>query len=409
MRSEPPSSRPTGFRSAPSQRAAAASPAKRLKRARAFAGRLSPARLEPMYATVGTEIPQGDDWTFEPKYDGMRVLAFARPVDADDADDAARDDARADAVVGRSPRRRERGVHLVTRNGRDKSAQFPEVVEALRSLARRVRRPVILDGEIVVLERDRPGRFQTLQSRMHLQDAAQVEVQARDAPAALVAFDILKDGDAELFGKPWVERRSRLERLLRGPRQQKRVRLAETTADGAAMIERASRAGWEGVIAKRTTSTYAPGSRSRDWLKLKLQYRAEFVVGGFTEPRNTRQYIGALLLGYYDREGRLRYVGHMGGGFTRDGLADMYARLAPLKRQTPPFVDPPRTNEPAHWVEPKTVVEVKFAEWTVDGKLRQPIFLGVRDDKDARDVGLEGTSLQEWAAALRRGGRPAPQ
>jgi bifunctional non-homologous end joining protein LigD len=367
------------------------STARQLKRARAFAGRLSPARLEPMYATVGTEIPNGDDWTFEPKYDGMRVLAFARRID--DGDD--------NGATG--PRRRAQGVRLMTRNGRDKSAQFPEVVDALRSLVRRAGRPVILDGEIVVLERDRPGRFQTLQSRMHLQNSEQVAAQAKDAPAALIAFDILKDGDAELFREPWTERRRRLEHLLRGARM-KKVRLSDTTPDGGAMVERAHAAGWEGVIAKRTTSPYTPGARSKDWLKLKLQYRAEFVVGGYTEPRKTRQYIGALLLGYYDRDANLRYVGHMGGGFTRDGLADMYARLRPLEQKTPPFVDPPKTNEPAHWVEPKVVVEVKFAEWTADGKLRQPIFLGIRDDKDALDVGLERTSLQEWAAAMRRVG-----
>jgi bifunctional non-homologous end joining protein LigD len=347
-----------------------------------------------MYATVGTEIPHGNDWTFEPKYDGMRVLAFARPID---------DDIAPEGTEAPRPRRRAQGVRLITRNGRDKSGQFPEVVDALRSLARRAGRPIILDGEIVVLERDRPGRFQTLQSRMHLQNAAEVTAQAKEAPAALVAFDILQDGDAELFGEPWTERRGRLERLLRSPRPQK-VRLSDTTPDGDRMVERANAAGWEGVIAKRTTSTYSPGARSRDWLKLKLQYRAEFVVGGWTEPRRTRPYIGALLLGYYDREGNLHYVGHMGGGFTREGLAEMSKRLKPLERRTPPFVDPPKTNEPAHWVEPTIVVEVKFAEWTADWKLRQPIFLGIRDDKDARDVGLERKSLQEWGAAMRRAG-----
>jgi bifunctional non-homologous end joining protein LigD len=374
------------------------STARSLKRARVFAGRLSPSRLEPMYATVGTEIPQGDDWTFEPKYDGMRVLAFARPTDDDDpaADDGGNGPAR--------PRRRAGGVRLMTRNGKDKATQFPEVVDALRSLAQRAHRTLILDGEIVVLERDRPGRFQTLQSRFHLKDAEQIALQAKEAPSALIAFDILQDGDAELFREAWTERRRRLEKLLRGVRL-KKVRISETTTDGGAMVGRANAAGWEGVIAKRTTSVYTPGSRSRDWLKLKLQYRAEFVVGGYTDPRKTRQYIGALLLGYYDREGRLVYVGHMGGGFTRDGLADMYERLKPLERTTAPFADPPKTNEPAHWVEPKVVVEVKFAEWTADRMLRQPIFLGVRDDKDAHDVGLEGTSLQEWAAAMRHAGR----
>lgn len=344
-----------------------------------------------MYATVGTEIPPGEEWTFEPKYDGMRVLAFARPIDDEGGADTA------------GPRRRAQGVRLMTRNGRDKSVQFPEVVDALRSLVRRTGSAVILDGEIVVLERDRPGRFQTLQSRMHLQNSDQVAAQAKDAPAALIAFDLLKDGDDELFDESWSERRRRLEQLLRGSRA-KKVRLSESTTDGGAMVSRAHAAGWEGVIAKRTTSTYAPGHRSKDWLKLKLQYRAEFVVGGFTEPRKSRQYIGALLLGYYDAEGQLRYVGNMGGGFTRDGLADMHARLTPLEQQAPSFVDPPRTTEPSHWVEPKLVVEVKFAEWTADGKLRQPIFLGVRDDKDARDVGLERDSLQEWAQAMRRVG-----
>lgn len=393
MRSNLPPAAPRDSRPAPRAPNTESSAARKLKHARLFAGRLSPARLEPMYATVGTEIPQGDDWTFEPKYDGMRVLAFARPVDDEEVE--------ADGTPQPRPRRRTQGVHLMTRNGRDKVAQFPEVVAALRSLTRRAGRPIILDGEIVVLERDRPGRFQALQSRMHLQNVEQVAAQAKEAPAALVAFDILQDGDAELFDEPWTERRQRLERLLRGPRL-KKVRLSDTNRDGGWMVQRASAAGWEGVIAKRTTSKYRPGSRSRDWLKLKLQYRAEFVVGGWTEPRKTRQYIGALLLGYYDGEGRLHYVGHMGGGFTRDGLAQMYERLGTLERATPPFVDPPKTNEPAHWVEPKLVVEVKFAEWTADGKLRQPIFLGVRDDKDPRDVGLEGKSIQDWASTMRR-------
>jgi bifunctional non-homologous end joining protein LigD len=220
-------------------------------------------------------------------------------------------------------------------------------------------------------------------------------------------FDILWLDGENVTHRPLHERRTVLSRLpIEAPLQ----RVAEINEPNP--WERACAEGWEGVIAKRTTSPYVPGARSRDWLKLKLQYRAEFVVGGWTEPRNTRPYVGALLLGYYDREGNLHYVGHMGGGFTREGLAAMYEQLAPLERKTPPFVDPPKTNEPAHWVAPKVVVEVKFAEWTADGKLRQPIFLGIRDDKDARDVGLEGKSLQEWAAAMRRfgasrrGGRP---
>ena len=326
-----------------------------------------------MYATIGTAIPDEGDWTFEPKYDGMRVIAFAD----------------------------RRAVRLVTRNGKDKAKQFPEVVDALRALVARVERPVALDGEVVALERGRPGRFQTLQGRMHLRDAEEIARRAVDSPATLVAFDLLRDGKDVLLRNPWTERRRRLELLFAGERSAA-LRLTESSRQGTRMIARARRAGWEGVIAKRTDVPYVPGARSRDWLKLKLQHRAEFVVGGYTEPRRARQYIGALLLGYFDDGGRLRYVGHTGGGFDRAGLQAMHRRLAPLERATSPFEPEPSTNEPAHWVRPSVVVEVKFAEWTADGRLRQPIFLGVRDDKRARDVQLEVESMQRAPRRARR-------
>jgi bifunctional non-homologous end joining protein LigD len=150
------------------------------------------------------------------------------------------------------------------------------------------------------------------------------------------------------------------------------------------------------VIAKRIDSTYEPGHRSHNWLKLKIEFRQEFVVGGYTEPRNSREHIGAILLGYFDG-GRFIYVGHTGGGFSRQSLQEMYRRLKPLERKISPFVETPKTNEKAHWVEPKVVVEVKFSEWTADRRLRQPIFLGVRDDKDAQEVGIEKTSVQKKA------------
>jgi bifunctional non-homologous end joining protein LigD len=164
------------------------------------------------------------------------------------------------------------------------------------------------------------------------------------------------------------------------------------------MLARARERGGEGIIAKRVSAPYLPGVRSRDWLKLKLEFRQEFVVGGWTEPRNTRQHIGALLLGYYDH-GRLIYAGNMGGGFDNAGLADMYELLAPLARKASPFEEVPRPREPVHWVRPKVVVEVKFNEWTADGKLRQPIYVGTRDDKDAKTVKREGTSVQPHGAA----------
>jgi bifunctional non-homologous end joining protein LigD len=180
------------------------------------------------------------------------------------------------------------------------------------------------------------------------------------------------------------------------------IRITESVeGDGAKMLEHARRHGWEGVIAKRTDAAYHPGLRSKSWLKLKIDYRQEFVVGGFTEPRNSRQHIGALLLGYFDGD-RLIYVGHTGGGFSGEALADMYRRLAPLEQSSSPFEEVPKTNERAHWVRPKIVVEVKFSEWTGDGKLRQPIYLGTRDDKKASEVGREGASMQKKRGAAKK-------
>jgi bifunctional non-homologous end joining protein LigD len=238
---------------------------------------------EPMYATLGHALPRGAGWTYEPKYDGMRVLAEA------------------------SSRR----VRLMTRNGKDKRAQFPEVVTELRTFAKRAGRTV-------------------------------------------------------LTTRPRTERRERLDALFADfATDDPALALSDTSERGATMLARARRAGWEGIIAKRTDARYQPGARSDNWLKLKLQFRAEFVVGGFTEPRRTRPFLGALLLGAYDAAGQLVYVGHMGGGFDREGLRAMRARLEKLERRTPRFAAP-RTNQPAHWVAPKLVVEVKFAEWTAE-------------------------------------------
>ena len=328
-----------------------------------------------MYATLGHALPRGGGWTYEPKYDGMRVLA---------------------EVSARSAR-------LVTRNGKEKQTQFPEIVAALRSFAAGIGHPVVLDGEVVARRRrsrtsgPAASEFQPLQARMHLKDAGEITRLAVEAPATLMAFDILRDGRANLTSRPWSERRERLETLFAiAESDDAALALSDTSVRGATMLARARRAGWEGIIAKRTEARYVPGARSDDWLKLKLQFRAEFVVGGFTEPRNSRPYLGALLLGAHDAAGKLVYVGHMGGGFDRAGLHAMRERLDRIERRTSPFAVAPRTNEPAHWVAPKLVVEVKFAEWTSDGKLRQPIFLGVRDDKAARDVTIEGVSMQRW-------------
>jgi bifunctional non-homologous end joining protein LigD len=318
-----------------------------------------------MYASIGTSVPESEGWTFEPKYDGIRVLAFVTK----------------DAV------------RLITRNGNDKTTQFPELADALRTLGKKAEREIVLDGEIIAVVDGEVARFQALQDRMHVKDATTIADFASKQPAAIVLFDILVDGADILIKEPWSTRRKHLEQLLRR-RTNQRLRLSDSIpGDGEEMLERVRRDGWEGVIAKRTDARYEPGVRSKAWLKLKVEHRQEFVVGGWTEPRNTREHIGAVLLGYFEGD-RFIYVGHTGGGFTRAGLKDMHRRLARLERKTPPFAQPPRTNERAHWTRPEVVVEVKFNEWTADGKLRQPIFLGVRDDKNAREVGREAESVQ---------------
>lgn len=341
-----------------------------------------PDAIHPMLATTARELPASDDgdWIFEPKYDGIRILAF---------------------VAGGA-------VSLMTRNGNDKTAQFPEIADALKWLWKSRQQSFVLDGEIVALDAEGPARFQALQSRMHVSDPAAITAHRRTTPVALFAFDLLMDGKDSLVTEPWHVRRHLLHDVLSAPTPDV-LRLSELLeGDPQSILDRAATNGWEGVIAKRASSRYAPGKRSRDWLKLKAEQRQEFVVGGYTEPRNSREHFGALLLGYYEGD-RLVYAGHTGGGFSRQSLAEMWRRLQPLERRTSPFAPPiPRTNERPHWVRPSVVVEVKFNEWTSEGRLRQPIFIGIRDDKDAHEVvrerplPLRRTAAKEGAATTRR-------
>jgi bifunctional non-homologous end joining protein LigD len=318
--------------------------------------------IAPMLATAASSKPAGSGWTFEPKFDGVRVLAFS------DGSTTA----------------------LVSRNGIDKSAQFPEIVEEIDRLVGR-RGSIVLDGEIVALDDGKPARFQKLQSRMHALRG--IDALRHSTPAALIAFDCLLSSDETLVAEPWTARRKRLEKLLSGFRSEY-LRLGDTSADSEAVFREAAANGWEGVIAKRVDAAYRPGVRSRDWIKLKLERRQEFVVGGYTDPRGSRMHIGALLVGYFGSD-RLIYAGHVGGGFSRASLADMRRRLWPLRSSECPFSPAPRTNQKAHWVEPRVVVEVRFNEWTSDGRLRQPIFLGVRDDKDPEEIVREPSHVVE--------------
>jgi bifunctional non-homologous end joining protein LigD len=280
---------------------------------------------------------------YEPKYDGIRVIAIVEP-----------------------------GAHvrLWSRLGNEKTGAFPEAADAIRTWARRLDRPVVLDGEVVALDgRGKPVGFQHLQ-----------RIQMHDAAIAFVAFDVLRDGQEDLRERPLHERRGRLASLLKGVRDP-RLRISEqVVGDGRALHARAQAESWEGLIAKRADSVYRSGKRSPDWRKLKLVRRQACVIGGWTDPRGSRPFFGALLLGVHDERGRLQYIGHSGAGFTDAELGRVWKRLRVIETKSSPFATTPRTNERPHWVQPKLVAEVKFTEWTADHKLRHPTYLGIRDD-----------------------------
>jgi bifunctional non-homologous end joining protein LigD len=314
-----------------------------------------------MLATVGdTPGLQQKGLVYEPKYDGIRALALLAPS-------------------GKTVKAR-----LWSRNGNEKTTQFPEVVRTLESAMAGLKQPLVLDGEVVALdERGRPAGFQRLQGRMHLRGEKDVHRAEKARPAIFIAFDILQEGKDDLTRLPLTERRKRLERFS------KTIRISEqAVGDARAMYERAKEEGWEGLVAKEAASLYEPGRRSPAWRKIKLLHEEEFVVGGWTEPRQTRTHFGALLLGIHEDD-KLVYVGHTGTGFDQRELERVSALLKKRETKQSPFSGPIKTNEPPHWVKPDLVAQIKFTEWTDDRKLRHPVYLGLRDDKSASEVRRE--------------------
>jgi len=329
-----------------------------------------------MLATLAKPPLTAAGLVYEPKYDGIRALVSVEP---------AKGGAR---------------VRLWSRLGNEKTAQFPSVVRALEKWGAKLKAPVLIDGEIVALDpAGRPTGFQKLQGRIHLTDARDVERIEQTQPVALIAFDILRDGDEDVRGLSLVDRRERLQQRL-GKLPGDVIRLSEQVAkDGRPMLERAKRERWEGLIVKEAQAPYQSGRRSPTWRKLKIVNEQEFVVGGWTEPRQTRQYFGALLLGVQDAAtpGPLKYVGHTGTGFDSKELARVCKLLKARETKQSPFSERIKTNEPAHWVKPELVAQIRFTEWTADGKLRHPVYLGLRDDKKAGAVIREGAKSAKGA------------
>jgi len=291
-----------------------------------------------MLATLFEQPFHRPGWVYEEKYDGYRILAYKE----------------GDRVTLRS------------RNDKDRTQSFAEIARAVAGLSERT---LLLDGEAVAFDQQGVSRFQLLQQSA--------------GPIVLAAFDCLYRNGRDLRAQPLTARRAVLEQVMAGTNQLLLSRrLAQNGLEAFAL---ARQRGFEGLVAKNGASRYREG-RSTEWLKVKVRQEEELVVGGYTPPTGSRAYFGALLLGAYSGR-ELRYVGKVGTGFTAQTLAELYQRFRSLERARSPFAKPPR--EPgAVFLAPQLVAQISFQEWTADGRLRQPVFLGLRDDKRPQEVQL---------------------
>ncbi len=322
---------------------------KRAARAKAAHADAIPRDVKPMLTTLVDEPFDDERWVFELKWDGYRAIAV---VEKD-------------------------GVTLTSRTGKDLLHQFPE----MKTVARMFRSiPVVVDGELCVLDGEGRPDFQALQSRD--KPAPRGLAHRKPSPVTFVVFDLLYADGRDLRERPLEERKRLLESIVvpdGGVLYSKHVE-----GKGVELFRLAERRGLEGIVGKVRTAPYR-STRSREWVKIKAKMRQELVIGGWTEPRGSRKEFGALLVGYYDGD-VLQYAGHVGTGYDAKLLGSVMKKLQPLERKTSPFADTPKTNTRAHWVKPELVAEVTFAEWTREGILRQPVFLGLRIDKDPKSV-----------------------
>jgi bifunctional non-homologous end joining protein LigD len=318
-----------------------------------------PDNPRPQLATLVEKAPQGPNWLHEIKYDGYRLLASI-----------------------------ERGkVRLITRGGLDWTARFPELAWQLGEL------PVasaLTDGELVRLEPDGTTSFASLQNAIS---------GGNTAALTFFAFDLLYRDGSDLSGAALEDRKAALAEII--PPNQGMLRYSDhQIGQGPAFLRQACSHGLEGIISRRRTDPHRPG-RSHSWLKVKCRNREEFVVIGFTDPRDGRQGFGALLLGYYDPRGALHYADRVGTGFNTAQLVELRGQLDQLERaRTPVALSRGVSSKGVHWIEPRLVAQVEFATWTADGILRQASFQGLREDKSAREVVIDPQSRTAGASAV---------
>jgi bifunctional non-homologous end joining protein LigD len=320
-----------------------------------------PAYVEPMKARLEEKLPEGEGWLFEVKLDGIRAIAVK---------DAGR-------------------VLLSSRRPRDLTKDYPKIVEALQQLGPE---QFVVDGEIVALDEEGRSSFQSLQNLK--------QSEGKQPPVYFYLFDLINLHGRDLKSLPLPQRKAALQALLEeapGP-----LRLSPALSGNPAKIwKEITKLRLEGAIAKRRDSKYEPGRRSGAWLKVKAQNEQEFVIGGYTQPHGSREHFGAILVGYYEKQ-QLIFAGKVGTGFTTASLQAIYRRFQPLRRANCRFVNLPTRRQGRYgqgitatemkrcvWLKPELVCEVKFLEWTREGNLRQPVFLGFREDRKPHDVARE--------------------
>lgn len=308
-------------------------------------------KIEPMKSILIDKPFDSDDYFFEIKWDGVRAVSY---------------------VDGTK-------FSILSRNQFEQSFRYPELKNLPDVF---LGKQVVVDGEIVVLNEMGVSSFEMLQQRMNLQNINEINYWSKKMPVIYFIFDLLYLDGRDLTNLPLNIRRKILEKIIMTSRN---VMLSELfEKNGIYFYQAAKEKGLEGIMAKRKESGYQ-FKRSSEWKKLKIVLEQEVVIGGFTEPRSSRAYFGALLLGVFEN-GRFIYVGHAGTGFSQNKLEELYGLMVPLEVSKSPFEEVIKTNEKAHWVKPKLVAEVKFSEWTKAGKMRQPVFLGLRSDIKPEDV-----------------------
>ncbi len=300
-----------------------------------------PRNIKPMLATLTNESFNDDDWFFEIKLDGYRAVAEIE----------------------------NNNVELYSRNLNSFNKLFSPIVESLKM----INHQLILDGEVVVVDEEGKSNFQLLQNYQ----------KTGKGKLAYFVFDMLYADGHDLRILPLLQRKKLLKKIL--PEIPNVIYSDHIIGEGVEFFKIAGQKELEGIVAKYKESRYQTGKRSKEWLKIKTKLRQEAVIGGFTKPKGSRKNFGALVLGVYEGK-NLRYIGHTGGGFKDIELKDLYDKLKPLERKTSPFKEEPKTNTPVTWVKPELICEVTFSEWTGEGIMRHPIYLGLRKDKDPKQV-----------------------